>query len=375
MEIINKIKNFKKIIIRFAMIFFVVMLVLLFFSKTVETMLLPAVTVFKPQDKTISDSYNLKASVNYESTKKVYPMFKYFVSQVLIESEQEVITGQPIAKLREIDVDKVRSEFEQEIFLLETNIYQIEKPLRRWMNKEDKAQTEKQLEMTKKALEEKQDDMELYFSIIDDDYNLLSDFNGTVTKVIASDQSYIDITAPMLEYVDDTIGSVISWDMPKSKKEKYDDTSRLYIEYSYKEQDDEGKVSRKSDTQKLPIDKIEYNSETEMYTYQVMLDNEKHKNIISSSEMGLRLVTQPINVKDAIPASAVFDDPNSMSRKIIYVISEDHITKEIRVKQVSVTILQENDMYVQVAYQFSYDEEVVLTTTKALSHNMKVKLR
>lgn len=188
MEINDKIKNFKKVIIRFATVFFVVMLVLLFFSKTVETMLLPAVTVFEPQDRTISDSYNIKASINYESTKKAYPMFNYFVSEVLIESGQEIKAGQPIAKLREIDVDKVRSKFEQEMFTLETNIYQIEKLLDRWMNKQDKAQTEKQLEMVQKSLEQKQNEMELYFSIIDDDYNLLSNFNGTVTKIIASDQ-------------------------------------------------------------------------------------------------------------------------------------------------------------------------------------------
>lgn len=375
MEINDKIKNFKKVIIRFATVFFVVMLVLLFFSKTVETMLLPAVTVFEPQDRTISDSYNIKASINYESTKKAYPMFNYFVSEVLIESGQEIKAGQPIAKLREIDVDKVRSKFEQEMFTLETNIYQIEKLLDRWMNKQDKAQTEKQLEMVQKSLEQKQNEMELYFSIIDDDYNLLSNFNGTVTKIIASDQNYIDITTPMLEYVDDTISAVISWDMPKSKREKYNENSRLYIEYSYKEQDDEGNVLRKSDTQKLPIDKIEYNPETEIYTYQVKLDKEEHKNIISSSEMTLKLVTDPKTIKNAIPASAVFDDPSSMSGTAIYVISEDYITKEIRVKKVSVTIVQEYDMYVKVAYKFSFGEEVVLTSTKALDHNMKVKLR
>ena len=375
MEKTDKIKNFKKVIIRFATVFFIVMLVLLFFSRTVETMLLPAVTVYTPQDRSVSDSYSFKASVNYESTKIEYPMFSYFISDILVEAGQAVEAGQPIAKLRKIDIDKAVNQYEQEIFALETNVYLIEKQLERRMSADDRALAEKQLELAKKSLEEKESEKELYFSKIDNDYNLLSDFSGTVIKINISDQCYIDITTPILEYVDETIGAAISWEIPKSKKEIFDDTSRLYIEYTYNEQNEDGKTSKKSNTKKLPIDSIEYNPETEMYTYKVKLDKEEHKNIISAIEMTLRLVTEPVSIKDAIPASAVYNDPDSSNGKVIYVINEDYFTKEITVKQVSVVVMKEYGMYVQVAYEFSHDEEVVLTSTKALRNNMKVKLR
>lgn len=371
----EKNNDFKKVIIRFAVVFFIVMLVLLFFSKTVETMLLPAVTVYTPQDRTVSDSYSFKASINYESTKKAYPMFSYFISEVLVESGQEVMTGQPIAKLREIDVNREKAQYEQDIFALETNVYQIEKQLERRLSADDRAQAEKQLELANNSLEALQEEMELYLSRIDDDYNLLSDFEGTVINVNITDQSYIDITTPILEYADNTIDMAISWDMPKSKRETYNEDSRLYIEYTYKEKDSEGNVTRKSDTIKLPIDKIEYHPETEMYTYKVMLDKYEHENIIASTEMSLQLVTVPVSIKDAIPASAVYDDTESSTGKVIYVISEDYETKELIVKQVPVGVPLEYGMYVRVGYQFSSNEKVVLTTTKPLKNNMKVKIR
>ena len=161
MDKTEKIKNFKKIIIRFAMIFFVVMIVLLFFSKTVETMLLPAVTAYKPQDRTVSESYNFKASISYDSTKKEYPMFSYFIADVLVEPGENIQTGQPIATLRKMDIDNALGEYEREIFALETSVYQIEKQLDRRMSKDDREMTEKQLELANDTLLEKQNEVNL----------------------------------------------------------------------------------------------------------------------------------------------------------------------------------------------------------------------
>lgn len=441
-------QNIKKIIIKFAIVFFIVMLVLLFFSKTVETMLKPMVTTCKPETKAIRDTYEFKALVNYENTKKAYPEFDYFIDEVLIEENQYIEQGMPIAKLRDIDVKKGRNELEQAIsnietniynierllyqsedqediahkekqleierknleskqkelelhldiidennniyspvdaerikreleqavFALETNIYNIEKSLYQIETQEDRAQKEKQLEIERQNLEIKQEELELYLSIIDEGNNLLSRVDGMAVNIMFADQNYTNITTPMFEYIDETIDAAIIWDMSADNRKKYNMESELRLDYIYYEDNGEGSTIEKNGIAELSIDNIKYNIENGKYTYTVLLNTQKYEDIIASPNINVTISTDPTMLENAIPISTIHDDLEE-DGKIIYVVREDIHTKELIVRKIPIIIKEKYGMYASVDYSFSYNESIVLTTSKDLNHNMKVRLR
>lgn len=374
MKSVDSEKRIQRIIIKFAIVFFIVMLVLLFFSKTVETMLLPAVTTFTPIRTTISDSYEFSASVTYENTKKSYTSFDYFIEQVLIEQNQFVKIGMPIAKLRDRDVNTKRSEFEQRIFDLESIVINLEESLKKWMPRADKERTDRMLERAKENLIDKQEEMDFYFSKIDENNQLLSEVEGKVICVSMQDQSFAYITSSLFEYIDKTSETIIAWNMPVEKAEKFNIESSVIIKYDGFEQGENGIQTYKLCAKESYINSIEYDGLNECYNYKVVLSSEKDLDIISSPKLKLILRTPSIDVENAVPRSAVFEDTESAGL-VIYSIKEDQKTKDLIVRKHKVNIVNEYEIYCEVSYDFFYGEQIVLTTTKPLYHNMKVKLR
>ena len=360
-------KEMKKVVIRFAVIFLVVLMVLTFFSKTVNQMLLPRVTTYIPSNKVLNSTYQFKGMVSYNNKKHAYPLFDYFIEDWLIREGTELEIGKPIAKLREADVEKRKGQFEIQVLLLEDRIAGLENSLEHDLYKSQRQSMERQLKAAQIEYDSVIANRDAFINSIDEEYNLLSHVEGKVRSIPMDDHRIIPTTMPLFEYLDDSSYPVLEWYMHPSKIATFDTGCKIRLDYTYLLKN--GDISfEKTDSIFVDVDKVAYDEESEGYIYTVFLPR-SNKNLVSSNSIEVSMIAKGRQLYNAIPKSALYGE------NMFYILITDPETGELRVKEVSANVMRKTDTHVQLNYNFSQSDRVIISTTKPLTHNAKVKLR
>ncbi len=368
MEKQNTRKELKKVVIRFAMVFVIVLTVLTFFSKTVEQMLLPQVTTYIPKDKTVTNTYRFKGMVTYKNKKTEYPAFDYYIADWLIREGTPLEVGTPIATLRPQDVEERRSQYEIQQLVLEDRIAGYEYALDDWMPKTRKESVERQLKIAKIEYENLISQIELYFRSIDKDYQLLSEVTGKVTAIPLEDHRIVTASMPLFEYVDDTSYPVIEWFMHPSRLGTFNSASKIRLDYTYVEMDENGVKIENTDMKYTEVSKVKYDAESKGYIYMTILPRTNEK-LVTSQDIDVSMMAKTKKLRNAVPKSALYGE------NTIFLLSSDEETGDVIVKEVSVSVGQETDTHVELSYTFTQNDRVIISTTKPLTHNARVKLR
>ena len=369
----NKIKkSFKKVVIRFAFVFLLVILLLTFFSKTINQMLLPQVTLYTPSSKNISNTTMFTGSILYEDAQKLYPEYGYFIDEVLITENTYLTIGMPIAKLREDDVAAAKESYEIDILTLESNIQSYEDQLSSgYTNKTQKEAIQRQLDILNIQLDSLIDSQEKYFSLIDESNNLISTVEGDILALYLHDRSYIFETDIMLEYADDNTKPIIQWEMSADVASQYSQSSRVSIDYSYVDTSD-GEQRTSLSSMSLEVDKKEYSYQNQVYLYTVYIP-EKGSKILNAFKLDITLSDRIASLENAIPKNTLIKDSDTTG--IIYLLKNDDATGKYSVEQINVSITGETDAYYGVDYDFQKNDQIILSSTKTLSDGAEVRLR
>lgn len=363
-------KSLRKVIIRFAFIFLLIILLLTFFSRSINQMLLPQVTTYVPSDKIVSNSTMFSGSIIYENTTKAYPEFACFIDAILIEEGEDVIVGQPIAHLRDSDVASIKAQYEVDILSLENSIQSSKDQIAsRYTNKTQDAALQRQIDILNIQLEEKQKEQERFLYLVDEDNNLLSTVEGTVLTLYITDRSYCNETTAIFEYINEGSYPVIRWEMPADKASLYDESSRVFIEYKYMEQSDEGSVSKSSSTNSS-IDSKTYNYENNSYIYTVVV---KIFKLEKAYKLDITLSNRAATLKNAVPKNAVVKDTENTG--YLYLLQKDEDTGKYYANEVHISISGDTGAYYGTDYDFQKNEQIILSSTKPLSDNAEVRLR
>lgn len=88
-----------KIINIIIIIFISIIVFCTYFSKTIKNMLLPEVSVVTLKSGTIGNNYQTEGTIKYANTHKIYAMNNWNVKDVLIKINQEVKSGDVLAKV------------------------------------------------------------------------------------------------------------------------------------------------------------------------------------------------------------------------------------------------------------------------------------
>jgi HlyD family secretion protein len=368
MEKQNARKELKKVVIRFAVVFVIVLMVLTFFSKTVEQILLPQVTTYIPKDKTVTNTYKFKGKVIYKNKKMEYPAFDYYIADWLIREGTPLEVGTPIATLRQQDVEERRSQYEIQRIALEDRIAGYDYQLDRSMGKHQKESVERQLKIAKIEYEHLISEIDQYFRSIDKDYQLLSEVTGKVTNIPLDDHKIFTISMPLFEYVDNTSYPVIEWFMHPNTMRTFNSTSKIMLDYTYLEANANGVQFEKADIKYTNVDKVRYDPESKQYIYMTILPRNDEK-LITSRDINVSVIAKTKRLYNAVPKSALYNEDT------IFLLSSDEETGHLIVKELGVSIVQETDTHVKLDYTFSQNDKVIISTTKPLTHNARVKLR
>lgn len=111
-------KSKRNKIVSISIIVFIVIVVLCtYFSKTVNNMLLPEVTVAYLKPGTIGDSFEGMGTVEYENTHKIYSMPNWSIKEIDVKLNQSVKKGDVLAK---VDNDAINlKEREEEMIIMQ----------------------------------------------------------------------------------------------------------------------------------------------------------------------------------------------------------------------------------------------------------------
>lgn len=368
MEKQNARKELKRVVVRFAIVFVIVLTVLTFFSKTVEQMLLPQVTTYIPKDKTITNIYKFKGKVTYKNKKTQYPDFDFYIADWIIREGTTLEVGTPIATLRQQDVEEKRSQYEIQRLALEDRIASYEYALDKKMRKSQKESMERQLKIAKIEYEQLISEINHYNRIIDKDYQLLSEVTGKVTNIPLDDHRIVTISMPLFEYADDTTYPVIEWYMHPDKIRIFNSASKIQLDYTYIEEDINGLKIENTDMKNTEVSKVQYDDESKCYIYMTILPRTNEK-LINSRDIDVSMITKARRLRNAVPKSALY------SENTIFMLSTDDETEQLIVKELGVSVVEETDTHVKLDYTFSQNDKVIISTTKPLTHNARVKLR
>ncbi len=370
MELSNTKKELRKIVVRFAIVFFIVLIALTFFSKTVERLLLPKVTTYTPTGRVITNTYRFKGRVIYSNTKEAYPFFDYFIDEVLIRDGMQIEIGTPIAKLRDYDIEKIKSQYELQILVLEDQIAGFSSQLEGISKESQKESIERQLTIAQKQLNIVLSEKELYFSKIDSQNYLLSDVEGKIVSNSITSHSLVNSTSLLFTYIDDTSYPIIEWEMHPSEALIYNKSSKVKLVYTYIEKIRNFRDTLHSSTQFVTINKIQYDAKKERYVYTSIAPS--NKDFLGSHDINVSIIGNIIALDNSVPNSAVFGEDGD---KKIFIVSPNPETGQMIVKETPVTVTDDYETYLRLDYQFGINELVVVSTSKPLSHNMKVNLR
>ncbi|AOT71670.1 HlyD family secretion protein [Geosporobacter ferrireducens] len=122
-EIMNERK--KKIFGKGIMIFFGTMMVITFFSKTIQNMLLPEVTVSRPSSGILTYEAAGTGTIIPKETVHVYPQSTKRIKEIRIEAGEKVKKGQILALLYSQASDSKLTEEEINLRKLETNLEKL----------------------------------------------------------------------------------------------------------------------------------------------------------------------------------------------------------------------------------------------------------
>jgi HlyD family secretion protein len=93
-----------KMITKIIIVFIVVIVLCTYFSKTVENMLLPEVTVIQLKPGAIGEGFEGTGTVEYEDTHKIYSRQDWTVKEIEVKVNQNVKKGDVLAK---VDIDQI----------------------------------------------------------------------------------------------------------------------------------------------------------------------------------------------------------------------------------------------------------------------------
>jgi HlyD family secretion protein len=116
-----------KMITKIIIVFIVVIVLCTYFSKTVENMLLPKVTVIQLKPGAIGEGFEGTGTVEYEDTHTIYSMPDWTVKEIEVKVNQNIKKGDVLAKVDNDQITLMEREEQEVIMELQDEINSLKK--------------------------------------------------------------------------------------------------------------------------------------------------------------------------------------------------------------------------------------------------------
>lgn len=351
----------KTILAKVCIIFFAILILLTFLSRTIAAMLLPQVTPYEITNGRIAYTYDCTGSVKYRDTYPVALLSRLMVTEILVEEMQTVTAGTPLFR---VDVEEMKLE-------CRTKELAIDK-----LKKEQFITQDLQ---AANALREEIAIEEAYLARLKEAYPeagwVLAPDDGIVMEIAVDALSWIEPGETAMKVVDDHGARRVCFSTPFEIGNHYFVGDDVTVTYHTVVKDQETKrESVKNADIKVAIAQKTYDTATNEWRFE--LDFEPESQEIFDDRIQVRMIKSSANYPMVVPLSCLTITQQG-SADVFWIDERPSLFgPETFIKKVSVDIVEMNSTYAAISTSSFYEgAKLVRYSTGALEHGKAVGLR
>ncbi|MDP4181849.1 MAG: HlyD family efflux transporter periplasmic adaptor subunit [Bacillota bacterium] len=414
----------RKILKRVILVFIAIMILLTFFSKTINDILLPEVEYTTFSNQSLEKEIDTTGEIKPVDIKKINAWRDMKIKEVKVKEGDKVTKGIILAltdtddmllkvKSMEFEVKKAQDEIENFKNQFKSNVETEKNNKNQWLVKDleeaqksydeakllyengldsykrvetcleeletikKKISDEKESEENEKrnqedyerTLSEKMSELQLKIYELDDfkkncndNGEIKSEFDGVINQALIEKGSTCNSGQPLFEVVSKDSKYKLEWKLNSAKAQilKEGDTVDLTI------------TNDKEESFESNIDKKNYVVNEGLYLFTSFINDKNIKTKTGQVDLNIALKSKEYPM--VVPNSCIF---NAGDKNMIFVLKEKDgvMGEEQFVKSVNVKILDSNDSSTAISGNIAENDNIVSFASKALVDNAKVKLR
>ncbi len=365
-EVQNTIKS---VIVRIVTVLIIILVLLTYFSSTIDNVLLPHVTVVYPMESSVGFSLNTSSKLE-PANKLSFSLSRTIkIESVLAVKDQSLKKGDKILKFDSSSYSQVRDSLYLDVLRIRNQIDVANQTLQKATEDEARYPIVAQLN----ELEVQQNLAQLSYNdfveCIDEDGYLLAKENIIITNVLANSSYQVNAGETIYEYTKEQTSFIFSFYASGDVNEFISEGDNIDVYIPIKSEDGETKQK-----QVLATIVTKNESETELnYTYSARLDNinlDKGQFMPQFGDsVNINMDFSDERFEHVLMKTCIQED---LYGHYVYILKENN--SEFYVKKEYISIIKQNQYYAAVEINADNVTKVILTSTKHLSEGQKVIL-
>ena len=392
----KKLQGVRLVAVRLGTVFIIVVLVLTFFSGSIENAMLPEVTTYPVNNQKVTTSSTAMTTPSYENPVTVYAPVTAPVLESYLQYGVGIKEGEPVAQLDKTTVDQVRTDYEVQLMEARNSISQLQSSLKKAQdtnadiddqiaaaNKSNAAldptdPASESLKINTKSLERQKVDTSIYtqqIEVAQIKYNALEkefteafqyineegQFLAPAGGMVVTDN--ITLSGNMVQgevaYVYGVLGSpmILEWSTSIVEGTRFTDAATIT-------------ATTGTDTFTATLIDRKVDQETGVYVFRARIPGDKILQI--TTRVTVTVSTPESSNLNVVPKVVLHQDNGNY----VYVLRMDSEKHKYYVKRLEVTeYSQATPLEYSIIADFQDGDEVILSTTRTLEDGMQVRLK
>ena len=330
---------------------------LVFFSNTLYSAFLPEVNIVRPSMGEVGRTVTMNCVVEYPQTATLFSPASYKVTELMVQGGQRVRVGEALFTFD-------TGEYQAQLAELELYVLQLTNEQASWANARRKAEIQLQMGMLQRQIDELN-------ALYPADGIFLAPQAGTVNAVHFKQGEYVSTHTPLFD--------LTPWDavpyarVALSAKEAlaFEAITSVSAKYVRIDPGYGGGLATTVEEERSVESRV-YDKERDEYALWINMSGSRLK---QGQAVEIRLTAASPFYDLIVPLSAVHEDPNEKLTVWVLYEAQGVFGDEMRVKEVSVDRLAENESSMAVsAEDLNFSSDIVISTTRALSRGQRVKV-
>ena len=361
-------REVRNIAIRFGIAFLVAIIALTFFSKTIDNILLPEVSIMTTSAGTISREENTEVFPVYAESSAIYAPTAIPIEKVIAVYGEQVDPQSVIATVDAGKLRQVMEDMELSVLQAEANVTQLQKSLSNFSGSSaDKELLRNQLKQAKIRLQRIEYTLARTESMTDEKGNILAGVSGIITEIKLSEGMIVTEGMQLFQYSDPKGDFVLQWEVPASKAEYFSPANEAKLSFELiNAETNKGESKRYTST----LSEMSYNYGKDTYTFSVLIPEEAKELITLRQKVRVSIVASSIRYDTMIPKNALYSD---MAGSYIFTLVENPQNGEWFARKSYVNVADEDSFYYALEEKYKYT--VIVSSSKPISDGTRVRTK
>lgn len=350
----------RKFLFKIMIIFFIVIVICTFLSKTIKNMLLPEVEIVKSKSGFLEYSINALGTIEYGENLKINAQDNWNIKEVLVRPGQAIEANTVLARIDMTDIKEMQEKKELEILGIEAEIKEL-----KLAEKVDN----NVLNIKNKELTIAKEEYDKISEGVNENGEIISPIKGKIKTIYYSSGDMVEYGATIFEISNNENSYNVAWTSSVSDSKYLHTNNNVSVIF-------EGIQSTVNVDATITSKK--YDLEKDLYSYEATIDSSKLKNEfldIGESVAVKYTFNQGKESSCIIPREAVTTDDSGNS--IVYIVKERNTVfgKEKYVDPLRITILGSNDAEYSIENIGNDGNHIVLNVSDEIKSGDAVKIR